>query len=80
MDEQGPVAGRDDERGAQDAADFLAVALESVGFDVGMAFPQLTSGAGRGGIGYVELGRVAGGVAFDLATILSAAAKRGIAL
>ncbi|GIH08087.1 hypothetical protein Rhe02_61540 [Rhizocola hellebori] len=80
MDERRAALGKDDAKGAQDAADLLALALEDVGFDVGRDFPSLSSGAGPGGVGFVELGRVSGGVAFDLAIVLTAAKGRGITL
>ncbi|WP_117209487.1 hypothetical protein [Allorhizocola rhizosphaerae] len=79
MDEQGSLAGSD-ERDVQQVADRLALALEDVGFDVGRAFPMLTSGSGPDGVGFVQLGRVTRGVASDLASVLSRAAGRGVSL
>ncbi|HEX6686065.1 MAG TPA: hypothetical protein VF062_25035 [Candidatus Limnocylindrales bacterium] len=63
---------------AQHAADVLALALEDVGFDVGRAFPMLSSGIGADGVGFVQLGRVTGGVASGLAWVLAEAAGRGL--
>ena len=80
MARQGSPSGADDEPSAQQAADVLALALEDVGFDVGRAFPMLTSGTGLDGVGFVELGRVTGGVASSLAYVLAEAAGRGISL
>lgn len=79
MSRQGLPRGTD-EPGAEQAADLLAIALEDVGFDVGRDFPGLTSGAGVDGVGFVELGRVSGGVAWGLACVLTKAAGRGVFL
>jgi len=80
MARQGSPTGADDELSAQQAADVLALALEDVGFDVGRAFPMLTSGAGSDGVGFVELGRVTAGIASGLAGVLAKAAGRGVSL
>lgn len=62
------------------AADRLALALEDVGFDVGVAFPALRGGVDRHGADAVELGAVTPAVATQLSTVLARAARRGIAL
>lgn len=77
---QGSRSGADDELSAQQAADLLAIALEDVGFDVGRAFPMMTSGTGLDGVGFVELGRVTAGIASGLASVLSEAAGRGVSV
>jgi hypothetical protein len=59
---------------AQRSADRLALALEDVGFDVGVAFPMLQGGVDRGGAPIVDLGRVAESVASRLTKILNRAA------
>ncbi len=79
MDEQWSPASAS-ESYAQYVADQLALALEDIGFDVGRAFPMLTSGIGPDEAGFVELGRVTGGVALGLASVLSQAARRGVSL
>ena len=63
---------------ARRAADRLAVALEEVGFDVGRAFPTLTSTVNREGQPVVDLGSVTLGVAAQLAEVLLQAARQGI--
>ncbi|HEY8474312.1 MAG TPA: hypothetical protein VIL37_16985 [Natronosporangium sp.] len=63
---------------AQHSADRLALALESIGFDVGQAFPMLGSGRDHRGRPRVELGRVAAVVADQLSTVLLRAAEHGI--
>jgi hypothetical protein len=63
---------------AQLSADRLAVVLEEIGFDVGRAFPMLSSGVDRDGAPGVELGRVALAVADQLATVLAEAVRRGV--
>lgn len=80
MAKQGSPTGADDELTAQQAADVLALALEEIGFDVGRAFPMLSSGEGLNGVGYVELGRVTVGIASGLAWALAEAAGRGVSL
>jgi len=80
MARQGTPSGADDELSEQQAADLLALALEDVGFDVGRAFPALSSGTGLDGVGFVELGRVTAGIASGLALVLSQAAGRGVSL
>lgn len=63
---------------AQRAADRLAIALEEIGFDVGRAFPMLSTGIdARGGPG-VELGRVTAAVAERLSTVLLQAVRCGV--
>jgi len=59
---------------AQRSADRLALALEDVGFDVGVAFPMLQGGVDREGAPIVDLGRVAESIASRLTTILNHAA------
>jgi hypothetical protein len=59
---------------AQRSADRLALALEDVGFDVGVAFPMLQGGVDREGAPIVDLGRVVEPVATRLTTILNRAA------
>jgi len=80
MARQGTPSGADDELSEQQAADLLALALEDVGFDVGRAFPALSSGTGLDGVGFVEVGRVTAGIASGLALVLSQAAGRGVSL
>ncbi|HZM76723.1 MAG TPA: hypothetical protein VFC19_13405 [Candidatus Limnocylindrales bacterium] len=80
MSGQESRVGAENQPDVQQAADLLAVALEDVGFDVGRAFPMLTSGTGSAGVGFVELGRVTSGVASGLAWVLSEAAGRGVSL
>jgi hypothetical protein len=63
---------------ARRAADRLAVALEEVGFDVGRAFPALTSRLDRDGTPVVDLGTVTDGVAAQLADVLARATSRGV--
>jgi hypothetical protein len=53
----------------------LALALEEVGFDVGLAFPMLDSGVDHDGNPIVDIGRVAESVASQLATVLTRAAE-----
>lgn len=65
------------EEAAQEAADRLALALEEVGFDVGLAFPMLAGVVGRDGTPHVELGRVNYAVAARLTEMLEAAAQVG---
>lgn len=65
---------------AQDSADRLAVALEDVGFDVGVAFPALSGGVGRARTPFVDLGRVTETVARQLSEVLVQAAERGISV
>jgi hypothetical protein len=60
---------------AQRSADRLAVALEEVGFDVGLAFPMLDGGVDGDGNPIVDLGRVEESVASQLATVLTRAAE-----
>lgn len=62
------------------AADRLALALEDVGFDVGVAFPALRGGVNRHGADAVELGAVAPTVATQLSMVLAWAARRGITI
>ena len=80
MARQATPSGADDELSEQQAADLLALALEDVGFDVGRAFPALSSGTGLDGVGFVEVGRVTAGIASGLALVLSQAAGRGVSL
>jgi hypothetical protein len=68
------------EADARRAADRLALALEDVGFDVGRAFPMLRTRLDRTNTPVVELGRVSATVATQLSTVLSEAARRGIAI
>jgi len=72
--------GPDAESAAQRAADHLALALEEVGFDVGVAFPELHSRSERSGTATVLLGSVSPVVAAGLASILTDAARLGLAL
>jgi hypothetical protein len=65
---------------AQRSADRLALALEEIGFDVGRAFPMLSSGRDRHGTPNVELGRVTTTVADRLSAVLSQAARHGVAV
>lgn len=65
---------------ARQAADRLALALEEVGFDVGMAFPGLRSGWDGSAAPGVLLGAVTCEVAADLAAILGNAAEAGVTL
>jgi len=64
--------------GTQRATDRLALALEEIGFDVGVAFPELQAGSDRSGRSAVCLGSVAPAVASELSTILSDAARLGV--
>ena len=59
---------------AHRVADRLATALEDVGFDVGVAFPQLRGGVDRDGAPIVDLGQIAEPIAVRLTTILNGAA------
>jgi hypothetical protein len=73
-------SGPDAESPAQRAADRLALALEEIGFDVGVTFPELHGRSGRSGTAAVLLGTVTPAVAADLAAILTDAAHLGLAL
>ena len=73
-------SGPDAETLAQRAADHLALALEEVGFDVGVAFPGLHSALDKSGAPIVHLGHVNCGVASDLSAFLADAVRLGIAL
>jgi hypothetical protein len=73
-------SGPDADSPAQRAADRLALALEEIGFDVGVAFYELHGRSERSGTATVILGRVTPVVAEDLAAILTAAAQLGLAL
>jgi hypothetical protein len=70
----------DAESTAQRAADRLALALEEIGFDVGVTFPELHGRSERSGTATVLLGSVTPVVAADLAAILTDAANLGLAL
>jgi hypothetical protein len=70
----------DAEQPAQRAADRLALALEDIGFDVGVAFPQLHGRIGQPGPATVFLGNVAPAVATSLASILTDAVNLGLTL
>jgi hypothetical protein len=74
------MATTESEAAGQRAADLLALALEEVGFDVGLAFPLLRGGAGVEGAPVVDLGRITVAVASDLALVLREAANGGITL
>lgn len=63
---------------AQQSADRLALALEEVGFDVGMEFPMLCGTQDSHGAPVVALGRVAEKTAFRLSTALYRAAEQGV--
>jgi hypothetical protein len=65
---------------SQRAADRLAVALEELGFDVGVAFPWLRSGTDEFGAPTVDLGSMSPTVASELAVVLSYAARYGARL
>jgi len=65
---------------AQQAADHLALALEEVGFDVGVAFPGLHSALDKSGTPTVHLGQVTCGIASDLSAFLADAVRLGAAL
>lgn len=71
------MAGKDDPLTVtQRSADSLALALEGVGFDVGLTFPDLQDTCD----GMIEIGDVQATVATQLALVLSRAANAGIAL
>jgi hypothetical protein len=83
--EEGTVAADDEWRGklaaevkARRAADELAVALEEVGFDVGVAFPSLTSSVTRDDRPVVDLGAVSDVTASQLADVLTNAVRHGV--
>jgi hypothetical protein len=78
VSEQQPRPGGDADATAQRSADRLALALEEVGFDVGVAFPMLGGGVDRHGGPGVELGRVTASVADRLSAVLSQAARQGV--
>lgn len=63
---------------AQRSTDLLALALEDVGFDVGLAFPMLRGGVDRDGAPVVELGVVSEWVASRLTMVLAQAAGGGV--
>jgi hypothetical protein len=65
---------------ARRAADELAVALEEVGFDVGIAFPSLTSAVTRDDQPVVDLGTVSDMTASQLADVLTNAARHGVTI
>jgi hypothetical protein len=65
---------------AQRAADGLALALEDVGFDVGVAFPGLHGVSDQAGGPAVYLGSVTLAVAADLSAILAQAVRQGVTL
>jgi hypothetical protein len=69
-----PPTGPGPEAIAQRSADRLALALEDVGFDVGVAFPMLQGGVDHRGAAIVDLGRIAEPVASKLTAILNGAA------
>ena len=73
MAAQEPPAESGPEVIAQRSADRVALALEEVGFDVGIAFPTL-GGVDRNGAPVVDLGQVAESVATRLASLLSESA------
>jgi hypothetical protein len=79
VSEQQPRPGGDADATAQRSADRLALALEEVGFDVGVAFPMLGGGVDRHGGPEVELGRVSASVADGLSAVLTEAAQHGVA-
>lgn len=66
------------EAAANRAADSLALALEEVGFDVGRAFPMLSTTVDHHGDPIVELGRVSATVAAHLSDVLRRAGEHGI--
>lgn len=70
MTGQEPVSNAGAHEVAQQAADRLALALEDVGFDVGMAFPLLRGTVTRTGMPVVDLGKVAEPIASRLTAIL----------
>jgi hypothetical protein len=65
---------------AQRAADRLALALEEVGFDVGVAFPELHGLLDESGAPTVHLGGITSAVASDLSGFLSDAVGLGLTL
>jgi hypothetical protein len=73
-------SGRDAETLAQGAADRLALALEEIGFDVGVSFPGLHGAPNKSGTPTVYLGTVTADVASDLSDFLTDAVHRGAAL
>lgn len=72
--------GRDAEALAQGAADRLALALEEVGFDVGVSFPGLHGAPDKSGTPTVYLGTVTADVASDMSTFLTDAVRLGAML
>jgi hypothetical protein len=73
-------SGRDAETLAQGAADRLALALEEVGFDVGVSFPGLHGAPNKSGVPTVYLGTVTTDVASDLSAFLADAVHLGAML
>jgi hypothetical protein len=65
---------------AQQAADRLALALEEVGFDVGVAFPGLRGLLDVSGTPAVYLGSVTSAVSSDLSSFLGDAVRLGATL
>lgn len=65
---------------AHDAADRLALTLEEVGFDVGVAFPGLHGASDKSGTPTVHLGNVTSTVALDLSAVLANAVGLGATL
>jgi len=72
--------GPDAEALAQRAADRLALVLEEVGFDVGVAFPGLHGHSDESGTPAVYLGSVTSAVASDLSAFLGDAVRLGVTL
>jgi hypothetical protein len=76
--EPSPANGPDED--AQRTADRLALALEAVGFDVGIDFPGLRSGWDESGAPGVRLGAVTCRVASNLTALLVGATAAGVVL
>ena len=72
--------GPDAETLAQRAADHLALTLEEVGFDVGVAFPGLHGASDKSGTPTVYLGHVNYSIASDLSAFLADAVRLGVVL